>query len=329
MKAKIFTLIFFGIMLVSVSRSYAQNILTDGDFSLTTAIEPVYGSLPPNVWCTFQGYFIEANATVVNGVCNYYISPTAPSGDYTWEIQLIQAGFPLVQGHSYRLTFDVKADDNRTFGVFLGENDGNWTDLLGYDKYTQNATTEWQTISLEFNATCVFPYHKLSFELGTIPVSMYFDNIMLEDIGPYSPTVGILGTSTGSWDTDINMLTDDNEIYTISDVPLTHGWLIFRQDDMWCNVWCNSTFPSGTGILYGPGIWVPNDDIYNITFNRKTLEYSFSCSGGCKPFIGILGDAVPPDHSWETDANMQTSRWDYLYAFRCRVYRRWSKIQKR
>ena len=306
MKVKIFTLIFFGIMLVSVSRSYSQNLLTDGDFSKTEVIVPFNDTLF-NVWSYFHNSGIDANPAIVDGVFNYFISPSGYPGSFTWEIQFGQLGFQLVQGHSYRFSFDVKADADRTFGVFLGENGGGWTSLFGYDRYIQNATTDWQTLSFEFNATCVFPVHKMSFELGTVPTSMYFDNVMLEDIGTYQPLVGILGSSTGSWDTDINMLTTDYIHYTISDLPLTHGILVFRQDHQWCTFWGNASFPNGIGNLYGPAIPVPNDGNYNITFNRETREYSFSCSGSCKPFIGILGTAVPPDHNWETDANMQTS----------------------
>jgi hypothetical protein len=306
MKAKNFTLLVIAIMVISVSWSYSQNILTDGDFSKTEVILPVDETIP-NVWSYWQNGGIDASPIVVDGVCNYYISPTGYTGSSTWEIQLMQLGFPLEQGHSYRLSFDVRADADRTFGVFLGENGGGWTDLLGYDRYTQNATTEWQTITLDFNATCVFAVHKLSFELGTIPISMYFDNVSLTDLGVYQPSVGLIGSSVGSWDTDVNMATSDYINYTISDLPLTHGIMLFRQDDTWCTVWGSSSFPTGTATLYGQTIFVPNDANYNIMFNRQTGEFSFECAGNCKPYIGILGPAVPPDHNWENDANMQTS----------------------
>ena len=305
MKAKIFTLIVIGIMLVCVSRSYSQNILTDGDFSTTEVIVPSNDTLL-NVWSYGQNVDIDANPTVVDGVCNYYITPTGYTGYYAWEIQLLQIGFPLIQGHTYRLSFDVKADADRTFGVFLGENWGNWTDLLGYDRYIQNATTEWQTITLDFNAGCVFPMHKLSFEIGTNNSSMYFDNVMLVDLG-FKPSVGIIGSTIGSWDTDVNMSTTDYVHYSVNDLSLTHGIMVFRQDDMWCNVWANSSFPTGIATLWGPVINVSNDGIYNVTFNRETGEYSFSCVDNCSSYIGMIGTAVPPDHNWDTDANMQTS----------------------
>lgn len=303
MKTKIFISLVLGIMFLAVPLCQAQNLLTDGDFSSMTEIPDNYGYPPPNVWSKYIGYYIDADATVVDGVCNFKINN---SGAYDWEIQLVQAGFVLEAGHSYRLTFDVRADADRPFGVFLGENEGNWTSLIGYDRYIQYATTEWQTISLDFNVPCVFAYHKLSFELGTINTNMYFDNVVLEDIGLYTPTIGILGNALYGWDVDINLTTTDDIHYEISGLPLTGGRVKFRKDDFWCMNWGGSTFPTGTAYLYGPDIPVTNPGVYDITFNLETGEYSFTCVSMCTPYIGILGSAVPPYFDWETDVDLST-----------------------
>ena len=181
MKTNYFNTLFFLFILLTIPVSHSQNILTNGDFSLTTKIVSNFDGPPPaNVWSTWQGDNVDANAAVVNQEFNYEI---LNSGNQTYEVQLIQAGFSLAAGHSYRLSFDVKADSNRTFGVFLGEHGGNWTSLIGVNNYKQNATTEWRHISIEFDIFTVFPYHKLSFELGTINTSIFFDNIILIDLG--------------------------------------------------------------------------------------------------------------------------------------------------
>lgn len=181
MKTNYFNSLFFVVILLTISMSHSQNILTDGDFSLTTNIVSfVDGPPPANIWSTWQGENVNAHATVVNHECYYQI---LSSGNLKYEVQLIQAGFSLVPGHSYKLSFDVKADSNRTFGVFLGENGGNWTSLIGANNYNQNATTEWSNISIEFDVFTVFPYHKLSFDLGTINTSIFFDNVILIDLG--------------------------------------------------------------------------------------------------------------------------------------------------
>jgi len=202
MKANYFNSLLFLFSLLTVSMSHSQNLLTDGDFILTTKIVSfVDGPPPANVWSIWQGDNVDANAAVVNHEFNYQI---LKSGNQTYEVQLIQAGFSLVAGHSYKLSFDVKADSNCAFGVFLGENNGNWTSLIGANNYKQNATTEWRNISFEFDVFTVFPYHKLSFELGTINTSIFFDNVTLIDLGvkkqaasselnSFNKIIGILG----------------------------------------------------------------------------------------------------------------------------------------
>ena len=316
MKAKIFTLIILGIMLVSVSGSYSQNILTDGDFSSTTEINDYGDYLPPNEWCKLRSYNADADATVVDGVCYYQVNF---SGYATWEVQLMQGGFVLEEGHNYRLSFDVKADANTSFGVFLGENEGNWTSLIGYDRYIQYATTDWQTIVLDFKTPCVFAYHKLSFEMGTITTNMYFDNVILEDKGAYEPSIGILGSSLSGWDVDVDMETTDGVVYTLTSLSLNSGVVKFRQDDTWCKNWGGPDFPEGIGYTDGPDILVPNPGNYNITFNRETGQYSFTCVDNCLPLIGIIGSAVPPNLETGPDVDLITSD-GITYTLRCFVF---------
>ena len=306
MKTKIFTSLILGFLFLSAQTSQAQNVLIDGSFDTTTSIFPYCCEAPPlNTWNSFKNLGTEANATVVGGVCIYQVinAGTTPA-----EIQLEQIGFPLIPGHAYNLSFRVMADADRTFGVFLGEYWGNWTDLLRYDRYIQNATTNWQTLSFDFNADCVFPLHKISFELGGINTSMYFDDIILTDLGPATTfSIGIVGTSlSGGWDTDVDMLTTDGIIYTLSNYPLMPGYVKFRQDHNWCINWGSLDFPSGIGIQDGWNIPVPKFCNYDITFNRLTGEYSFVNVGNCAPEIGIIGSAVPPNFEADPDVNMLT-----------------------
>jgi hypothetical protein len=306
MKAKIFTSLFFGMMFLSMQIGRAQNILFDGGFDTTTVINKYFDQpQPDNVWYSWQNWQINNDVTVVAGVCNYDVI-TLGADKNTWDIQLIQKGFPLIQGHTYRLSFDVKSDAYRTFGLFLGENGGSWKNLIGNDNYNQFATTEWKTITIDFVATMVFPSHKISFELGAEQVVTYFDNVMLVDMGIVIPSIGILGTALNGWDDDVDMQTLDGINYTLFNYPLTAGFAKFRQDNKWSVNWGSDTFPSGVAYLYGPDIPIPILGNYDITFNRQTGEYSFVCVSNCPPSIGILGSAVPPDFSWNSDVNMAT-----------------------
>lgn len=302
MKTKILTSLILGIMLLATPPGHAQNILTDGDFSTTTGIIPQNDWPPPNVWWSFV-WDTYAYAEVIDSVCNFRIQG---SSNYYDQIQLAQLGFPLLKNHNYRLTFDVRADAERDFVVFLGENEGNRVNLIGFDSFIQFASTEWQTITLDFKAAGVFASHKLSFELGTSDISMYFDNIILEDMGPYDPSIGILGTSITGWDVDVDMLTTDNVNYYLLDFPLMNGRVKFRKDDIWNINWGDESFPDGIGYQDGPDIVIPNPGNYNVFFNCETGEYTFTCVNNCVPFIGITGSAVPPNFEYGPDVNMST-----------------------
>ena len=185
MKTIGFHSLIFGLLLLTISMVHSQNIIANGDFSPTVKIHSgVEGTPPANTWITFINtydiYDVNANVSVVNQQLHFEI---LRAGHQVPDVQLLQYGFSLEPGHSYTLSFEVKADSDRTFGLFLGENGGNWTSLIGYNNYTQNATTEWRTISIEFDVYTVFPEHKLSFEFGTINTNVYLDNVTLVDLG--------------------------------------------------------------------------------------------------------------------------------------------------
>ncbi|WP_242117791.1 carbohydrate binding domain-containing protein [Aestuariivivens sediminicola] len=252
----------------------SQSILYDGDFNQTTEIIP-YNTPPPplNMWTFWTNWVSNAEAypIISNGVCNFQITN---SGFNTWDVQLVQWGFPLEQGHSYQLSFDVRADYNRSFGVYLGEEGGNWTNLIGFDRYLYSATTEWQTISIDFDAFLVFPLHKLSFELGTNNASTYFDNIVLIDLGVQEHSIGILGSAVNGWYEDVDMASSDGINYSLTNFPLEEGELKFRQDNDWTVNWGGYAFPTGIGWQNGPNIPVLKGT-YDITFNRLSGQYDF------------------------------------------------------
>lgn len=181
MKNNYINSLILGVMCFTINTAQSQNILFDGDFSVTTEIIPFETYPPPiNAWA----YWVnldngsEANPTVVEGICNFQI---IDPGVEMWNVQLAQWGFPLNLGNSCQLSFDVRADAYRYFGVFLGEEGGNYTNLIGYDRYFNFATTEWQTITINIQTTSVFSLHKLSFELGTDMTTSYLDNVILQD----------------------------------------------------------------------------------------------------------------------------------------------------
>lgn len=183
MKKNLIKVIILTCILSFTKSATSQNVLTDGNFNTTTFITPLGAPpVPLNTWCSWKNEATVSSfsAIVSGGVCSYSFYN---SGNNTWDVQLIQFGFPLEKGNKYKLSFDVKSDAERNFGVFLGENEGSWTNLNAAN-YFQHSTTGWETKTIHFVATSVFALHKLSFELGAENSKTYFDNIVLENLGP-------------------------------------------------------------------------------------------------------------------------------------------------
>lgn len=115
--------------------------------------------------------------------------------------------------------------------------------------------------------------------------------------------VSIFGDATpGKWTTDTDMTTTDGVIYSIKNVALIPGALKFRGDHAWVLPydWGGTDFPSGTAVVAANGIAIPTAGLYNITFNKTTLAYSFTFQ-----VISIFGGGTPG--KWDFDTDMTTT----------------------
>jgi hypothetical protein len=309
MKAKIFTLLVLGILFSSVSLCRAQNILTNGDFSNPASIAIFdFTQKPLNTWCTFVNNF---TTEVSEGVCKYDI---VDGGINTYDIQLIQWGFPLELGKHYRLSFEVKADADRDFGVYIGQDGDPWINLNA--NYTQHATANWEIKTIEFDATSVFPLHKLSFEMGKSNIDMYFRNIMLQVI----PNVWLTGSAFGGWVASgvIPLSTTDGVTYTATNIEILGdggGTSEFKFTE--------GTWPTAAGPLGGPPGWPsgiasvtdggsPNmqgvPGFWNVTYNYISKAYSFT--PGINPYraVSFEGSSFPAGAVLSTTDGMKFSR---------------------
>jgi hypothetical protein len=104
------------------------------------------------------------------------------------------------------------------------------------------------------------------------------------------PSIGIWGPAVDSQNgyvgPDVDMVTTDGIIYTLSGFYFSSGQAYFRQDNATTFVWGSTSYPTGTAILNGPSLFIPGGEHF-VTFNRITGEYSFSF-----PSVGILGTAL-------------------------------------
>lgn len=118
------------------------------------------------------------------------------------------------------------------------------------------------------------------------------------------PTIGIIGTAVGGWDTDLDLTQDsgDPHVWT-GTFTMTAGAAKFRANNGWDNNWGSNTYPSGYGTPGGPDINVPTGGTYFVYFNDATGEYMFGPSNRGVPFvdIGIIGTSAG---GWDNDLNL-------------------------
>jgi len=309
MKSKIFTLLVLVMMFFVPPLCNSQNILTNGDFSNPASIAIFdFNQKPLNTWCTFVNNF---TTEVSGGVCKYDI---VDGGTNTYDIQLIQWGFPLELGKHYRLSFDVRADADRDFGVYIGEDEGWWMNLN--PNYTQQATAIWETKTIEFDATSVFPLHKLSFEMGKSNIDMYFRNIMLQII----PNVWLTGSAFGGWLESgmIKLSTTDGVTYTAINIEILGdggGSSEFKFTE--------GTWPTAAGPLGGPpgfpsGIASVTDGgspnmrgipgFWNLTYDYPSKAYSFTPGINPNRAVSFEGTAIPAGAALYTADGIKFSR---------------------
>jgi len=128
-------------------------------------------------------------------------------------------------------------------------------------------------------------------QAGTYNVTFNRTNGTYTFIGQAAfPSIGIWGPAVNSQlgftGPDVDMVSTDGIIYTLSDFNFSSGQAYFRQNDDSLLVFGSTSFPTGTAVASGPSISIQGGEWF-VTFNRNTGEYAFTY-----PSIGILGSAL-------------------------------------
>lgn len=151
--------------------SFAQNIVTNGDFS---------GGL--NSWTTFIADFAGVSATINTTNDEANVVGIAGAGGQVWHIQVNQVLTPtqissLTAGQTYKVTFDARGESARPLRLYFGEDGGGFTAL-----HTQeyNLTTAMANYEATFVVGQTFAAMKLGFEGGLSNTSFFIDNVTLE-----------------------------------------------------------------------------------------------------------------------------------------------------
>lgn len=101
-------------------------------------------------------------------------------GNQSYAVQLIQH-FPVIEGYSYEITFDAKADTKRSFVLSpSGDGDNAW---VKYSTFDVSADTELQSYSYTFKMNSpTDPTARLEFNLGLSEGSVWIGNVSVSAV---------------------------------------------------------------------------------------------------------------------------------------------------
>lgn len=140
-------------------------------------------------------------------------------------------------------------------------------------------------------------------QAGTYDITFNRSNGTYTFIPSAFTRVGIWGPAVDSQNgfggSDVDMVTTDGIIYTLSGFNFSSGTAYFRYNDDSFTTYGSVSFPNGTAVQGGPTIQVTGGEWY-VTFNKNTGDYSFAY-----PSVGILGTATSV--GWSSDIDLSTT----------------------
>lgn len=114
---------------------------------------------------------------------NMIVISSENAGTEDYSVQLVQPELPVIKGHTYRVTFDAKADEARDLIVCVSAPTAGWIRYL--QDTTQDITTDWQTYTYEFTSNEKDDNNgRLEFNMGNhgFTQTVYITNVRYEDI---------------------------------------------------------------------------------------------------------------------------------------------------
>ncbi len=143
-----------------------RNMIVNGDFQSGT-----------DSWHLGAYNGAWANGSVVDGQYNTVISSR---GSEDWHVQLTQGNLLIEQGKTYTLTFDARAQSNRTIRVNVGMSSSPWTSYMG--AFEVQLTPTMQTFTRNFTMEQPTDANgRVEFNSGLSAVNWYLDQVELEE----------------------------------------------------------------------------------------------------------------------------------------------------
>lgn len=265
-----------------------------GDFNIKFAINNSWGTTGGALsggFPTGTASLVGTGANIVGSAGFWDVTIDITTGDYSFTVGVNPNRSIVFSGAGLPSDVNLNTTNNQDFTKesvsFATGGNGAFVEVAS--PINPTPTANWSSVD--------FPSGTGVQDGALIPVSpgnyfIFFDaNTGIYDF--VGTTVSIIGGFTGSnWATDIDMVTTDNVIYTLSNFTFdAAGELKFRDNHSWNNNFGASSvndFPSGTAapdccelsnIRFTAGT-------YNITFNRITLEYSFESLNANVEYVG-------------------------------------------
>ena len=150
------------------------NYIFNGDFSVDEPLDDEQDWF----FLLFNGGVGEAN--IEDG---QMIITTEDEGTVEYSVQLVQPELPVLRDHTYRVTFDIRADEERDCVVCVSAPHADWIRYL--EDTTIDIGPEWQTFTFEFTSDKKDDnYGRLEFNMGNhgYTSTIYITNVRYEDI---------------------------------------------------------------------------------------------------------------------------------------------------
>lgn len=152
-------------VVVTVNNSGPSNLLINGDFSSGL-----------NSWNSYIDQAANASVSVSNGAVVVAINN---GGSQLWNVQLYQGNIKIENNKIYILSFDAKAEANRTITAIVEKNGSPYT-TYGGSNSNINITTQMMSYSYEFAMSQPTDANsRVTFNLGTSVSDVVIDNVKL------------------------------------------------------------------------------------------------------------------------------------------------------
>ena len=122
----------------------------------------------------------EGEATIED---NMIVITSTNDGTEEYSVQLVQPDLPVLRGHTYRVTFDIRSDEARDCVVCVSAPHAGWIRYL--QDTTIDVEEEWTTYTFEFTSDEKDDnYGRLEFNMGNhgYTSTIYITNVSYEDI---------------------------------------------------------------------------------------------------------------------------------------------------